>query len=216
MKISHHPDDSTLMSYAAGNLAEPLSAVVCAHLAMCPLCANEVRAMERVGVVMMNALPPAPMSRPVPHMALRAMEADVAVADRDDHDPQGDIPIPLRHLLGSRIDEVRWRRLGMGIWNVALKTTLAGEGDLRLLRVAPGMELPEHGHGGTELTLILRGSYRDEYGIYEPGDLADLSEEFEHRPIAHPQLGCICVIASEKPARFKGLIARLVQPLTGF
>ncbi len=214
MKITHHPDDSTLMFYAAGNLAEPLSAVVCAHLAMCPRCVREVRAMERVGVVLLDRLGPAALSRPVPQMALRAMEAEVA-ATRGKPDLEGDIPVPLRHLLGARIDDVCWKRLGIGIWNVAL-TTQTGRGDLRLLRVGPGRAMPEHGHGGTELTLILRGSYRDEFGTYEPGDLADLDDEFEHRPIAHPELGCICVIASERPARFKNFIARLIQPLTGF
>lgn len=214
MKISHHPDDSTLMFYAAGNLAEPLSAVICAHLAMCPRCAREVRAMERVGFVLLSTLEPASLSRPVPHMALRAMEADVAAA-QPEAENDGDIPVPLRHLVGPRIDDVRWKRLGIGVWNVAL-TTRNRKGDLRLLRVGPGCAMPEHGHGGTELTLILRGRYRDEFGTYEPGDVADLDSDFEHRPIADEELGCICVIASERPARFKSWIARLVQPLTGF
>jgi len=37
----------------------------------------------------------------------------------------------------------------------------------------------------------------------------------EHRPIADQETGCIRLIASESKARFKGLVARLVQPLTG-
>jgi putative transcriptional regulator len=214
MKISHHPDDSTLMFYAAGTLAEPLSAVVCAHLAMCPHCVREVRRMERIGAALMNALEPAALSRPAPQMALRAMEADV---EAPDHEPsiQGDIPVPLRHLLGARIDDVRWKRLGPGVWNVPV-TTQRGSGDLRLLRVGPGRAMPEHGHGGTELTLILRGSYRDEFGTYNTGDIADLDTDAEHRPTADEKLGCICVIASERRARFKSLVARLFQPLTGF
>ena len=114
MKISHHPDDSTLMFYAAGNLAEPLSAVVCAHLAMCPRCAREVRVMERVGLVLLSTLEPALLSRPIPQMALRAMEADVAAA-QPEAENDGDIPVPLRHLVGPRIDDVRWKRLGIGV-----------------------------------------------------------------------------------------------------
>ena len=214
MNISHHPDDSTLMFYAAGTLAEPLSAVVCAHLAMCRHCAGEVRRMEHIGAVLMNTLEPASLSRPAPQMALRAMEADVA-APHQEPAAEGDIPTPLRHMLGARIDDVRWKRLGPGVWNVRLRTQRGG-GDLRLLRVEPGRAMPEHGHGGTELTLILRGSYRDEFGIYHPGDVADLDSDAEHRPVADEKLGCICVIASERRARFKSLVARIFQPLTGF
>ena len=214
MNISHHPDDSTLMSYVAGSLAEPLSAVVCAHLAMCPYCVGEVRRMERIGAALMDTLEPASLSRPVPQLALRAMEADVA-ARHQEPAAEGDIPVPLRRMLGARIDDIHWKRLGPGVWHVPL-TTQRGGGDLRLLRVGLGRAMPEHGHGGTELTLILRGSYRDEFGIYYPGDVADLDSDAEHRPVADEKLGCICIIASERRAHFKSLVARIFQPLTGF
>jgi len=75
--------------------------------------------------------------------------------------------------------------------------------------------MPEHGHGGSELTLLLRGSYRDEVGHFARGDLADLDETVEHQPVADPETGCICLIGTESKARFKSLFARLLQPLTG-
>jgi len=40
--IKHHPDGATLMSYAAATLAEPLAAVVAAHVSMCPRCRADV------------------------------------------------------------------------------------------------------------------------------------------------------------------------------
>jgi putative transcriptional regulator len=215
MKIKHHPDDSTLMSYAAGSLAEALSAVVATHLAMCRVCAAEVTTMERIGVALFERLEGKPIERPLPQMALRAMEADVG-GGMPVVDQGGDVPAPLRPLIGPRIADIRWKRLGMGIWNLPLKLANTGEGDLRLLRVAAGQAMPEHGHGGAELTLILCGSYRDEFGEYHAGDVADLDADAEHRPIADPREGCICLIASEKRARFKGLFGRIVQPLTGF
>ena len=60
---------------------------------------------------------------------------------------------------------------------------LAGAGKLRLLKVAPGHGIPEHGHGGAELTLVLRGSFHDETGRYARGDVADLDETVEHQPV---------------------------------
>ena len=47
------------------------------------------------------------------------------------------------------------------------------------------------------------------------GDVADLDETVEHRPVADPGPDCICLVASETPARFYGLFARLIQPLHG-
>jgi putative transcriptional regulator len=92
---------------------------------------------------------------------------------------------------------------------------VAGRGGLGLLKVAPGRVVPEHGHAGAELTLVLRGSFHDATGRYLPGDVADLDETVEHKPIADPGRECICLVASERPSRFRGLLARLLQPLHG-
>ena len=75
--------------------------------------------------------------------------------------------------------------------------------------------MPEHGHGGSELTLVLRGAYSDRTGTYRVGDVADLGDSIEHQPIADAKDGCICLIASDKKIRFKSVLARLVQPFTG-
>ena len=51
--IMRHPDPATLMSFAAGTLAEPLAAVVAAHLDMCAACRAEVADLELLGAVLM-------------------------------------------------------------------------------------------------------------------------------------------------------------------
>lgn len=217
MKISHHIDDATLMSYAAGSLPEALAAVVSTHLAMCPHCRREFATMQRIGVSMFNSLAPAPVDRTAPVLQLRAMEADVAPAAKREAvaDEQGDVPAPLRHLVGTRLSDIAWKRLGPGVWHFPLPVSSAASGDLRLLKVAPGRAVPEHGHGGAELTLLLQGAYEDELGRFSTGDIADLDETVEHQPVADKDTGCICLVASEHKARFKGLLPRLVQPLTG-
>ena len=116
-------------------------------------------------------------------------------------------------MLDDDLDSVRWRWLGPGLWHHRLP--LAGKGTLGLVKVAPGHIIPEHSHGGSELTLVLRGAFHDSTGRYSPGDVADLDETVEHTPVADPGPNCICLVASEEPARFRGLIARLLQPLHG-
>jgi putative transcriptional regulator len=122
-------------------------------------------------------------------------------------------PTPLAQLLPGGLDAVRWRRLGLGIWHRRLP--VEGSGALGLLKVAPGQVVPEHGHGGAELTLVLRGSFHDTTGRYRTGDVADLDATVNHEPVADPGSDCICLLASETPARFRGLIARLIQPWHG-
>lgn len=218
MTIKHHPDVATLMSYASGSLGEALSAVVAAHADLCPRCVAETRRMERIGAALFEQIAVSGISS----AATRTGPPDVAMpehstrASQRDDDDDADIPRPLRPLAGPSLDMVRWRRIGIGVWHYPLPLSAGATGDLRLLKVAPGLAMPVHGHGGSELTLMLRGSYSDEIGTFRPGDLADLGDDIEHRPVADAEDGCICLIASEKKAKFRGLLARLVQPLTGF
>jgi putative transcriptional regulator len=88
-------------------------------------------------------------------------------------------------------------------------------GYLTLLRANPGRAIPQHGHGGSELTLVLRGAYADGTGRYESGDCADLDDGVEHRPVADPLVGCVCVVASETRPRLAGFLGRLIQPFIG-
>ena len=62
---------------------------------------------------------------------------------------------------------------------------------------------------------MLRGAFQDETGRYGRGDVADLDESVEHRPVADAAAGCICALACERPALFQGLLPRLLQPLFG-
>jgi putative transcriptional regulator len=129
-------------------------------------------------------------------------------------DVPGEVPQPLARLIGASLDEVRWRWIGPGLWHRPLR--IGGAGSLQLLWGAPSARVPEHTHGGSELTLVLRGALIDETGHYGPGDVADLDEDIEHHaPAADAEAGCICVIANERPTRFRGLLARLMQPWHG-
>ena len=89
------------------------------------------------------------------------------------------------------------------------------QGKLFLMHIASGKALPVHGHGGMELTLVLSGSYTDKFGTYGRGDVADLDDDAEHQPIVDQGEDCICIVASEQPARFKGVLPKIFQPFVG-
>ncbi|MGE5265982.1 MAG: ChrR family anti-sigma-E factor [Deltaproteobacteria bacterium] len=208
MKITHHLDDATLMSCSAGSQPEALAAVVSSHLSVCPRCRGELKRHALIGEALFEALKPEPVTREAPSAGARA-ETLSASAD------EAELPEALKAALEGRFDDVPWRRAAPGVWHCPIELSPGAKGDLRLLKVAPGIKLPEHGHGGSELTLVLDGAYSDEFGTFRRGDVADLGDDVEHRPVADPELGCICLAASDARPRFKGMFARLLQPLAG-
>lgn len=218
MKIQHHPDDSTLMSYAGGGLHPALAAVVASHVSLCPHCQREMKLMARIGLACVRELPDADIRMSAPVARLHAREQDPAepsVSAAGSAPKSGDVPAPIRRFVGERLDAIDWKKTAPGLWSRRLPLPEGQSGDLRLLRVAAGRAMPEHGHGGTELTLILKGAYQDRFGRFAPGDIADHDDSVEHKPIVEADHDCICLVASERPARFKGLIVRAFQPLTG-
>lgn len=215
-RIDHHLDPATLLAFSAGTLGEALSSVASAHLEMCPHCRSELADLDLLGSLMLDGLDGAPLAKqprlpaeiiPFGGRDARHAEAGTSVA--------GDAPTAFAGRIGVDLSNLPWRWIAPGIWHHRVQLSSGAEGDLRLLKISAGMRMPEHGHGGTELTLVLDGAYRDEFGCYRRGDIQDIDVEVEHRPVADPDTGCICVIASERPARYKSLFNRLLQPLTG-
>src|SRR6187399_2014020 len=109
MTITHHLDDATLMSFAAGALPDALSAVAAAHVAMCARCRREVAALERIGGALLAELSPATLSRvelPAP-----GAPATPPLPRVNATMPGGDTSKPLARLLEGDLDSVRWRWL---------------------------------------------------------------------------------------------------------
>jgi len=216
MTITHHPDISNLMCCAAGSQPEAFAAVIAGHLSLCPACRAEVRRMQDIGVALFDTLEPAELSAVAPVVAMRACEAEAQASPPGPCAAHtGDVPQPLVACLGARLDDVRWRWTAPGVWTFAIPCSEGCCGRLRLMKVAPGMALPEHGHTGQEMTLVLRGSFTDALGTYRTGDVADIDESVEHSPVACPKAGCICLVATDGKLRFKSVFGRLLRPLFG-
>ena len=210
MTISFHPDPTTLMSFAAGTLGEALSAVVAAHADVCPACARDIRRLDVVGAVLMERLAPQPLAAGEPDPA----RPSASSTRRRSGEAAGGGTL-IERILAGPIEARSWKPIAPGVRTSRIALSDGAKGDLRLLRAAAGTTIPEHGHGGAELTLVLHGAFRDATGHYRPGDVADLDANVEHTPLVDADGECICLIASEAPARFKGLVSRLLAPIVG-
>jgi putative transcriptional regulator len=215
--ISHHLDDATVMAYAAGTLAEAHSVVVAAHAALCPQCRSAIRTAEAIGGLMLDETDESAVSDTCRAATLASLDGVVRAA----RNPKaavvaGDLPTPLGRLLsGTPLNALPWKSKAPGIAKYGIPLAPGARSQLLLLRIAPGKFLPEHGHGGGELTLVLKGSYADHTGHYGTGDIADLDEDTEHAPRVDSDVECICLVATEAPTRFKSFWARLAQPFVG-
>ena len=229
MTISHHPDHSTLVAYATGDLNTSASLLVATHLAMCPECRAAVRDAESIGGALLETLKPEPVGQGAFEavMARLAESNDASSESEAGHDVRAadapddgyidgiQIPNPLRAYLGdAKRDGLPWQRLSAGIERLDV---LDGPDVVaRMLRIEPGRAVPRHGHDGDELTLILAGDYSDEFGRFGPGDVADLDGDIIHRPIAGSREPCVCLIAADAPVRLVGPFGKLLQPFVRF
>ena len=217
MKINHHPDDATLLTYAAGTLSEGFSLVVAAHLEYCPRCRNNLAKAEALGGELMAALPPVSMETTSFHQVWERIEAapPIKLPKPPKHSKNNELPAVLSTYLDASLDSVRWRTLVPGIRHYPLNGINSGKGCVRLLSIDPGMTIPQHTHRGGEMALILKGAFTDEIGHFKRGDLADLDETVHHQPVVDAQEPCICLVASDERIYFTGFFSRMLQPVIG-
>jgi putative transcriptional regulator len=215
LKPTHHLDHSTVLAYAAGTLDEAFTVVAASHLAMCPACRQAVHEAEGFGGELLSKLPDVSVSADCRARTLAALE-QATLHRLPVPQPRSELPVPLARLINvTRFDDLAWKKKAPGVAMMDVKLPAGTKGQLKLLRIGAGRAMPEHGHGGEEITLVLKGAYRDHMGRFGRGDVADLDEDIEHRPITEGDSDCICLVALEQPTRFKSLAARLMQPFVG-
>ena len=209
----HHPDELTLVDYANDALDEASSLVVAAHVAMCPQCRKSVRNFEKLGGVLLEALP-----------VSERLVCDSLLLERHETQTQHaassifveDTAQPRVERLLALYPSQDWRWLGPGIrWKPLVP---AGEDGVRafLLKAHPGTRMPHHSHDGIEWTQVLTGAFAHEFGRYGPGDFDGADESTLHRPIVEDGVECICVVAMKGQLQLQGLAGRLLQPLVRF
>ena len=150
-------------------------------------------------------------------LAEDSLAATLARITAQDSTPQpapprraGVLPAPLQDYVGGDLDRIRWRPVGMGVKQAILKT---GPGaSARLLFIPAGMAMPDHGHHGTEMTMVLQGAFSDEHERFARGDVEIADEDIQHTPVADISEDCICLAVTDASLRFTSLLPRLAQP----
>lgn len=207
--IRHHLSDSLLMGYSAGQLPEAFNLIVATHVSMCDECRARLAEMDAVGGALLGGAPGVAMG----DTSLAATMARIRNAPSEPRArpaPRGLFPAPLREAVGGDVDTVRWKPVGGGVRQAILSTSSGATA--RLLRIPGGVAVPDHGHRGTELTMVLQGAFHDESDRFGPGDIEIADESTQHTPVADHGVDCICLAVTDAPLRFNALLPRLLQP----
>ncbi len=216
--VTHRLGEEWLMAYAAGSLSEGQSLLVACHLSFLDDAAPRLAVAEAAGGALLDTLAP---ERMAPEALARTLarldeaQAEITARPRVENKPADPLPPPLRAWLGRGVDDLNWSFLGPGMKKVKLWRGGPNDQRLWMLRARPGVKIPKHGHSGTELVLVLKGSFEDPHGRFAAGDVEESDDTEMHSLQIGTEEECICLAVTEGPTRFDGWIARALQPFIG-
>lgn len=210
-QIKHHLTDDILMGYAAGTLPEAFNLMVAAHISLCDTCRARAESYDAVGGSVLDGS--------IEHVSamnkdsFAATMALIAGGEPQTNKPvrkaNAILPTPLQDYVGGDLSDVKWRSVGMGVKQAILPTSK--QASARLLFIPAGAAMPDHGHHGTEMTMVLQGAFYDDNEYFARGDVDFANADLHHTPIADIHEDCICLAVTDAPLRFEGLLPKIAQ-----
>jgi putative transcriptional regulator len=202
--------ETLLAEYAAGNLRAPAHAVIAAHLELKADNRRFVNSLESLAASVMDDVDPVAIHDRDARLAriFGTEFADTPVTAR-----QSIIPHALQRYAGSDVDAIRWKTVlpGFREWQIGTEDGC----DMHMFWIKPGRKMPTHTHEGTEIFLVLDGSFADSTGYYGPGDISIADDSVNHRPVAGLERPCIGFSVTDAPLRLTGSISEKIGMLFG-
>ena len=118
---------------------------------------------------------------------------------------------PISKLVGP-LNQIKWKQVYKGFKE--FNPNVSDENELKLIKMDPGASVPLHSHGGQEYILVLSGSFCDEYGNYNKGDMQINDQKIKHTPVACKDEGCICLTITEREVIFFGRFGSFLNLFT--
>lgn len=208
--IKHHLNDAVLMAYSAGSLPEAFNLIVAAHISMCDECRARSESFDALGGEVLDQ--PCATQMTVTSFAdtWALIDGGMVVEAPKTASAQSDVlPGPIQDYVGGDLDSVKWKPIGMGVKQAILPTST--DASARLLLIPAGTAMPDHGHAGTEMTLVLKGAFQDEDGYFARGDIEIADSGFHHTPVADIHEDCVCLAVADAPLQFDRLIPKIAQ-----
>jgi putative transcriptional regulator len=208
----YHPDLDLMTEYAAGTLPLAQSACMSVHIGFCEPCTRLAGQLCDLGAALFEDLEPVPVGD---------AQLDAVMARLDEEPPlkygtgatrdSSAAPAILQRLMAGNFADLTWKSIGKTLRISYLKS---GDPDheLALYHIKAGGRIPEHGHRGNEMTLVLEGGFSDAEGSYHKGDFIFRRPGDVHSPTALQSEDCICVAVLDAPLKFTNWKFRWMNP----
>lgn len=236
--IRHHPDINLLLEYSAGSIDSAVALSVSAHLHYCESCSEQVNRFNQLGGILLEELERTPyqpenvnmraatpavlqpldqlfdsittridsIENPVAELATGNTEASISVASKI----KRDLPANLAKLI-VKPRFLKWRRVAPAMQIAHLRTG-QNRCEVSLIKIGAGGRVLEHNHKGNEYTVVLRGAFSDQDGIYSAGDFLHRKPGDVHTPNATADADCLCLAVVDAPLKFTGLLGWFINP----
>ncbi|CTQ49657.1 ChrR family anti-sigma-E factor [Jannaschia donghaensis] len=209
MTIRHPIPDDLLMGYAAGHLPPSHDLMVATAVSLDDDARARLAGFEAVGGALLDEAEAVSLD----DGSLDAVMARLKGGTPDPVSPAGTVddvlPAPLRDAVGGGLSDVRWKSAGLGVRQAVLGADEGGT--VRLLSIPAGQAMPDHGHHGAEFTLVVQGAFIDAGRRFGRGDMEVADAQTEHQPVAAAGEDCICLVVTDAPLKFSGLLPRIAQ-----
>ena len=118
---------------------------------------------------------------------------------------------PLSNIVGD-LANINWKSVYKGFKEFSIP--INDNDSVKLIKMDPGTSVPLHSHNGKEYILVLDGSFCDEYGEYNIGDMQINDQMIKHNPVANNKDGCVCLSITENDVVFFGKFGSLLNIFT--
>lgn len=219
--IRRHPDPDLLVEYTSGSMQLAPCIAVTSHLQYCDQCKQAVKSLQGLGASILETDEQVSLSDDLLDKVLDCIESEAqtdapaAATPRNTSELDAavrELPAYVRDLLPT--GDLRWKSLTSSL-RVAPVSVGEQQYELALHRIGAGGKAPEHDHRGREITVVLKGSFSDEEGLYQPGDFIVREPGDKHTPLAASHEECICLSVLEAPIKLTGM-KRLLNPFLSF
>lgn len=209
---------STLLArYATGMLPAPASAFVKAHLEIKPEKRSLIEDFEHMCGSALNTIEPVSIDNKQFNLEAIFASASPEMAsipsDEPTHASDGIIPHALRDYVSMNVNDIPWKTKLPGFKEYEIGTFDGCE--VSMFWIKAGRAMPRHTHEGSELFMVLDGSFTDETGHYARGDISIADETVDHRPVAGKEGPCIGFSITDAPLKLTGTLRQRIGDLLG-
>lgn len=206
-----HPDLDLITEYTAGSLSLAQSTCVSMHIGFCEQCQRLAGQLSELGASLFEAQDPTPVGDAQLDAVLARLDEEPPLKYSAASQDSGAAPAILQRLMKGDFSDLAWKSIGKSLRISYLKTGDPSH-ELALYHIRAGGSIPEHGHRGSEMTLILEGGFSDADGQYHQGDFLLRRPGEVHSPTALQSEDCICVAVLDAPLKFTNWKFRWMNP----